>query len=155
MMQIGVLASRAGITTRTIRYYEELGIISPAERSDGGFRLYSELQLRRLQIVQGLKKLGFELDRIRQLFTLDADAETGGDLARSMTRLLQEHQREIDRTINHHVEMKERNARAIEILQGCNNCSIKVFERDCQQCEVYRQHQDVPDVVDCSIYALG
>ena len=69
-MQIGDLAARAGVTPRTIRYYEELGIVEPEERTEGGFRLYSEAQLRCLQIVQSLKDLGFELERIREFFNL-------------------------------------------------------------------------------------
>ncbi|MFH1571599.1 MAG: MerR family transcriptional regulator, partial [Gemmatimonadota bacterium] len=75
MMQIGDLAERAGVSTRTIRYYEELGIIDPEERSNGGFRRYSEDQLRRLEIIQGLKALGFELEHIRELFGLKNAAE--------------------------------------------------------------------------------
>ncbi len=66
MMQIGDLAVRAGVSTRTIRYYEELGMIEPQERTDRGFRRYSDDQERRLEIIQGLKALGFELERIRE-----------------------------------------------------------------------------------------
>ena len=152
MMQIGDLALKAGITTRTIRYYEELGIIEPEERSEGGFRLYSEVQVRRLHIIQSLKSLGFELDRVRELFNLQYRAETGGDLSRTMIDLLDEQQQEIDRKISHYLEIKERNARAIEVLKGCLCCSIKVFERDCHRCEVYKQHAEVPDVIECAIY---
>ena len=70
LMQIGDLADRAGVTTRAIRYYEELGIVEPEERSTGGFRLYSQAQLRSLQIVQSLKTLGFGLEHIRRFFNL-------------------------------------------------------------------------------------
>ena len=70
MMQIGDLANRVGVTARTIRYYEELGLIEPEERTGGGFRLYSDAQLRRLKIIQSLKELGFDLERIRDLFLL-------------------------------------------------------------------------------------
>ena len=42
MMRIGDLAAKAGITTRTLRYYQELGIIEPDRRTQGGFRLYSD-----------------------------------------------------------------------------------------------------------------
>jgi DNA-binding transcriptional MerR regulator len=153
MMQIGDLATKAGITTRTIRYYEELGIIEPEERSEGGFRLYSEIQLRRLHIIQSLKSLGFELERIRELFNLQHCAETGGDLSRTMIELLADQQRKIDAKICHYLEMKEWNAQAIEVLKGCMSCSIKVFERDCHKCEVYKQHAEVPDVIECAIYA--
>jgi DNA-binding transcriptional MerR regulator len=153
MMQIGDLAAKAGTTTRTIRYYEELGIVEPAERSEGGFRLYSEVHVRRLRVVQGLKTLGFDLERIRELFSLHSSADTGGDLSRAMIQVLDDQQREIDRKITAHLELKERNALAIEILQGCSCCSIKVFDRDCHQCDVYLQHSEVPDVVECAIYS--
>lgn len=152
MMRIGDLAAKAGITTRTLRYYQELGIIEPDERTEGGFRLYSDDQLRRLHIIQSLKSLGFDLERIRALFNLRNTVETGGDLAREMIEQLCVHQGQIDEKIEEYRQMKERNAKAIEVLKGCLCCSIRVFERDCQQCHVYKQHADVPDVVDCAIY---
>jgi DNA-binding transcriptional MerR regulator len=154
MMQIGDLAAKAGITTRTIRYYEELGIIEPEKRSHGGFRLYSENQLRRLNIVQNLKALGFELERARELFNLKDSCGTGSEIASAMIELLSEQQEEIDRKISSYLEMKERNAQAIGILKGCLCCSIKVFERDCRNCEVYRRHAAVPDIVECSVYQV-
>ena len=73
LLQIGDLADRAGVTTRAIRYYEELGIVEPEERTTGGFRLYSQAQLRSLQIVQSLKTLGFGLEHIRRIFNLMCD----------------------------------------------------------------------------------
>jgi DNA-binding transcriptional MerR regulator len=152
MMQIGDLASKAGVTTRTIRYYEELGIIEPQERTEGGFRLYAEPQLRRLRIIQSLKDLGFELERIRQLFSLKADSNTGGELARSLIDHLQWQQRELDTRIAHYQSMQERNGKAIEILNGCLCCDKRIFERDCHQCQVYIQHEEIPDVIESSIY---
>jgi len=84
MMHIGDLAARAGTTTRTIRYYEELGIIAPEQRTGGGFRLYSDTQLKRLEIVRELKALGLWLDRIQALFMQPQKARTGGELARAL-----------------------------------------------------------------------
>ncbi len=95
MMQIGDLANRAGVTARTIRYYEELGLIEPEERTEGGFRLYSDAQLRRLKIIQSLKELGFDLERIRDLFLLKTQRATGGELATSLIGHLQCQQEEI------------------------------------------------------------
>ena len=151
-MQIGDLAERAGVSTRTIRYYEELGIIEPVERTNGGFRRYCEDQLRRLQIIQGLKSLGFELEQIRELFSLRDGAETGGDLARQMIEILVTQQQEIDGKIAQYQQMRERNQRGIEVLRGCLTCSIKVFERDCHSCAMYQCHDEVPDLVECAIF---
>jgi DNA-binding transcriptional MerR regulator len=155
MMQIGDLAAKAGITTRTIRYYEELGIIEPDERTEGGFRLYSDRQHRRLTIVQGLKALGFELERIRELFALRAAAKTGGELAQAMSQHLREQQEEIAAKILHYEEMRQRNERALQVLSGCLRCSAQLAESDCHECEIFRQHPDVRDMVECSVYELA
>ena len=152
MMQIGDLAVKTGVSTRTIRYYEELGMIEPHERTNGGFRLYSDDQLRRLEIIQGLKSLGFELERIRELFSLKHRVETGGDLARAMMEILDEHQTEIDRKIRHYEEMKQRNALGIQVLASCLCCSTKVFERNCHCCEVYCRQAEIPPLVESAIY---
>ena len=152
MMLIGDLAVKTGVSTRTIRYYEELGMIEPQERSNGGFRRYSDDQTRRLEIIQGLKSLGFELERIRELFTLRHSVKTGGELAQAMTAILVEHQAEIDRKIEHYQQMKERNNRGIEVLQSCICCNIDVFERDCHSCEVYCRHTEIPDLVEYAVY---
>ena len=155
MMQIGDLAAKAGITTRTLRYYEELGIIEPDERTEGGFRLYSDKQHRRLSIVQGLKALGFELERIRELFALRESVDTGGELACAMSDHLHEQQREIAARIQHYEQMRERNERALQVLSGCLRCGIKLMERDCHECEVYKRHPDVPDMIECSMYEVA
>ncbi len=151
-MQIGDLAAKAGVTPRTIRYYEELGIVEPEERTGGGFRLYSESQLRRLQIVQSFKDLGFGLDRIREFFNLKNGAEFGGGVARALVEHLVEQERHIDDRISQYTLMKERNKKAIEILNGCLCCKVKACERDCHHCEVYREHEEVPDLIECTIY---
>jgi len=151
-MTIDELAALSGASTRTIRYYEELGLVEPMERTNGGFRRYCEDQLRRLQIIQGLKCLGFDLEQVRDLFALRDTAETGGDLARQMIDILQTQQNEIDAKIAQYEELRERNRRGIDVLGGCLCCRIKVFERDCHNCETYQCHDEVPDLVECAIF---
>ncbi|WP_246835379.1 MerR family transcriptional regulator [Micromonospora sp. MH33] len=82
-MQIGEAAERVGLSIRTIRHYEEAGLIVPSARSEGGFRLYTEPDLDRLAVVKRMKPLGFTLDEMRDLLTvLDAlDIATGTDRA--------------------------------------------------------------------------
>ena len=69
-MQIGEVAERIGLSLRTIRYYEEVGLITPSARSQGGFRLYNEYDVSRLQLVKDMKPLGFSLDEMRDLLTV-------------------------------------------------------------------------------------
>lgn len=69
-MQIGEAAERVGLSIRTIRHYEEAGLVLPSARSDGGFRLYTEPDLDRLRVVKRMKPLGFTLDEMRDLLTI-------------------------------------------------------------------------------------
>ncbi len=67
MMQIGELADRAELSLRTIRHYDEVGLLKPSGRSEGGFRLYTEGDLARLLLIRRMKPLGFTLDEMGEL----------------------------------------------------------------------------------------
>ena len=70
--RIGEVARRAGVSTRTLRYYHELGLLDPAGQSPGGNRRYSDADLARLLRILELRNvMGFELERIREI--LDAE----------------------------------------------------------------------------------
>jgi len=70
LLKIGEVAGRVGLSLRTIRYYEEVGLLEPTGRSPGGFRLYSEDEVTRLAILKGMKPLGLTLEEIRDLMGL-------------------------------------------------------------------------------------
>lgn len=77
-MQIGEVAERTGLSLRTIRYYEEVGLVVPSARSQGGFRLYTEPDVQRLGVIMRMKPLGFQLDEMRELLGI-LDALATGD----------------------------------------------------------------------------
>ena len=76
LLQIGQVAERTGLSLRTIRFYEENGLVVPTARSEGGFRLYSDADIARLEVIKRMKPLGFSLEEMQQLLTLLADLET-------------------------------------------------------------------------------
>jgi DNA-binding transcriptional MerR regulator len=80
-MQIGEVAERTSLSLRTIRYYEEVGLVPPSARSQGGFRLYTDSDVERLEVVKRMKPLDFSLDEMRDLLqsldALDASPATG------------------------------------------------------------------------------
>lgn len=81
-MQIGEVAEQTGLSLRTIRYYEEVGLLTPSGRTSGGFRLYSESDLARLRLIRRMKPLEFSLEETRQVLgVLDGleTLETGSD----------------------------------------------------------------------------
>lgn len=83
LMQIGELADRTGLSLRTIRHYDDEGLLNPSARSAGGFRLYSADDLDRLLVIRRMKPLGFSIDEMRELLAVvDALADTASDAAR-------------------------------------------------------------------------
>jgi len=90
-MQIGEVATRTELSLRTIRHYEETGLVVPSARSQGGFRLYTEADVARLMVIRRMKPLGFTLDEMRELLDvtdrLDAGDLPAGERERLLGRL--------------------------------------------------------------------
>lgn len=88
-LQIGEVAERTGVTQRALRFYEEKGLLRPPSRMEGGFRLYSEDDVRRVEQIKRLQKLlGFSLAEIKEMveaeevkWQLQAEYRPQADLA--------------------------------------------------------------------------
>ncbi|QFQ88544.1 MerR family transcriptional regulator [Paracoccus kondratievae] len=76
-MQIGELSERAGVSHRTIHYYERLGLLKPAEREGAGYRYYDQTALKRLEKIAALKRLGLSLDEIAAVIDLYFEDASG------------------------------------------------------------------------------
>ncbi|WP_295652538.1 MerR family transcriptional regulator, partial [uncultured Dietzia sp.] len=75
-MKIGEVAERTALSIRSLRHYDELGLVSPSAHSPGGFRLYTEADVERLLLIRRMKPLGFSLDRMKDFCrALDARSE--------------------------------------------------------------------------------
>ncbi len=74
-MTIGVVARRSGVPVRTLRFYEELGLIKPLGRTAKGYRLYDAAALEDLAFVKGAKRLGLQLKQISDLLRIRREGE--------------------------------------------------------------------------------
>jgi len=94
-MNIGVASEKSGLPSKTIRYYEDIGLVRPA-RTDNGYRDYSVADIHRLRFLQRSRSLGFSVDECRQLLSLyhDRNRESADVKALGETKLV-----EIDRKI--------------------------------------------------------
>ena len=70
-LKIGELARKAGVNIQTIRYYERCGILHPVSKTESGYRLYEENELKRLKFILHAKELGFTLKEIKELMELE------------------------------------------------------------------------------------
>lgn len=100
-MHIGAVAERTGLSLRTLRHYDEVGLVSPSMRSEGGFRLYSESDLSRLLLVRRMKPLGFALEEMADLLDvmdrMAADPEPSAEVrARLAAFVASAHERRSD-----------------------------------------------------------
>ena len=81
-MQIGEVAERTGLSINTLRHYDQIGLVTPSVRSQGGFRLYTDSDLARLLVIRRMKPLGFSLEQMRELLhvtdALATDASPAG-----------------------------------------------------------------------------
>ena len=76
LLRIQEVAAEVGLTTRSIRYYEEVGLLEPAARSEGAYRLYDESDIERLRFIRGLRDdAGFSIAQIGQLLEDEAARE--------------------------------------------------------------------------------
>ena len=80
--RIGELAREAGLTVRTLRHYDQLGLLSPRSRTEGGHRCYTSGDVRRLHRIVALRSLGISLEQIGAL--LDGDPDPAGLLRRQL-----------------------------------------------------------------------
>ena len=133
-MNVGAAARRSGLPAKTIRYYEEIGLLPAPPRTEGGRRAYGDEDLRRLAFIRHARELGFEIDAIRTLLQLQdapdqscaaADAIARDHLASverriaSLTALRAELERMVEGCAHGHVA----SCRVIEILADHGACA--------------------------------
>jgi len=91
LLQIGEVATLLGISTKTIRYYQQIGLLAAPSRSTSGYRLYSASDLLRLLRIKRLRTLGLSLDRIKAALAIPAAEKAGAEQAlRSILQALEE-----------------------------------------------------------------
>ena len=73
VLHIGEVAARTDLSLRSLRHWEEVGLLKPSGRSDGGFRLYTEADVDKILVIRRMKPLGFTLDQMRDVM---ADIDT-------------------------------------------------------------------------------
>jgi DNA-binding transcriptional MerR regulator len=103
-MQIGEVAARTELSLRTIRHYEETGLVIPSARSQGGFRLYTERDVERLMVIRRMKPLGFTLDEMRDLLAATDRLDSGDELPASEREELLERLRGFEQAAQRRVE---------------------------------------------------
>lgn len=98
--RIGELAAKVGMTERTIRYYEELGLLDSVKRLDGGTRVYTDDDVRRLKFIRKLKVLGLSLQEMHELEGMYKTERSNRTVLPRLIELLDAHLATVDGRIS-------------------------------------------------------
>jgi len=122
-MNIGAAAKASGVSAKMIRYYESIGLIGAAHRTEAGYRTYGQDDLRTLSFIRHARLLGFSLEEVTRLLALWRDS---GRASGDVKRLALAHIEEIDRKIAHMAAMRDTLAKLADCCPGDGHpdCSI-------------------------------
>jgi DNA-binding transcriptional MerR regulator len=138
-LTVGALARRAGVSTKTVRYYEALGLLPRAERGENSYRYYPRETVSRLSFIRRAKLLGLTLDEIGSLMALSDDGACDV-ISPELQRVLERKIVECDRQLAEIAAFRATLAAAAERLTpcaddassgGCPTCSTFATECGC------------------------
>ena len=147
LLRVGELARAVGKSVRAIHLYEELGLVKPATRSSGGFRLFAKDAVDRINWITKLQAIGFSLPEI-QGFVGDFEASESGREATGRVRdvfaaKLRDTREQIDRLEGIESDLKE----ALAYLESCVSCTGTYTPDDCHVCDLHGHRAgDAPEL---------
>ncbi|MBT7809268.1 MerR family transcriptional regulator [Candidatus Poribacteria bacterium] len=144
LMRIGELASKTDTTLRTLHYYEELGLIEPAERTKGGFRLYRPDATRHVRYIQYLRGLGVGLPQIQSL--VEARASDGTARCDCVRGVLRGELRRVQSMMHQYTRLRDELESTLDVLQECvdRDCDETPGSARCGDCDVTAQRIYIP-----------
>jgi len=145
LLLVGQLAEKAKKTVRAVRFYEELGLLKPVQRTKGGFRQYDESALIRIHWIDRLQELGFSLNEIRD-FLASLQQEKYGPVA--MEQLQRFYAKKVEETrqkVSRLQGLEKELTQSLFFLSGCQECADETLQSACRSCEDFAQ--DGPPLV--------
>ena len=147
-LRIGDLAAKTRKTVRTLRYYEELGLLEPSSHTEGGFRLYRSEDVNRVLLIDRLQDLGFSLERIGEILQAWGKVGTGGDASGRLQTLLEAGLKDTRERIGRLQDMERELQEALGFLATCRSCVDQPGRAHCTTCEKGDHHARLPSLVD-------
>jgi DNA-binding transcriptional MerR regulator len=143
LLRIGDLARQTGKTVRAIHLYEELGLLRPATRSSGGFRLYERSTVERLRWIDLLHGMGFSLQEMSELLHSWWSADLGPDAMERLRDLFTRKLEETRAAVTRYQQLERELTEGLAYLETCRECATPGDPaRACVRCE---QNHGMPD----------
>ncbi len=139
LLTTGEMARRSGNTLRTVRFYEEEGILHPVRRTEGGHRLFDQRELERLTLVTDMRTAGLSLDEIKHLLEVKQRGSLGCESARLATEMLGRRIEELRGKLAVLSRLQEDLTRTTNVMTVCIDCNDSGFPQRCDSCQVMNQ----------------
>jgi DNA-binding transcriptional MerR regulator len=139
LLTTGEMARRSSNTLRTVRFYEEEGILHPVRRSEGGHRLFDVRELERLMLVTDLRSAGLSLDEIKQILEVKRHGACGSDAAKEATEVLRRRIEELRDKLSVLSRLQEDLTQTTNVMTACIDCHDTAFPARCDSCRVMSQ----------------
>jgi DNA-binding transcriptional MerR regulator len=145
LLTTGEMARLSNSTLRTVRFYEEEGILRPARRTEGGHRLFDRTELDRLMLVTDLRMAGLSLDDIKAILEVKRAAASGSAAAESAIRVLGSRITELKEKLTVLNRLRDDLEETSRIVEGCLACQNESsFPDGCATCTVMTAHPALP-----------
>ena len=147
MLKVGELARRTGKSVRAIHLYEELGLLTPAVRSKGGFRLYSARAVNRIELIQKLQDMGFSLTEIKAFLRVWEESATAPKAMETVREIFKDKLRETRETITRLTRLADELTESLSYLESCRVCEPSHTQNECGNCEIHGHEGKKPPLL--------
>ena len=135
LLRIGDLARLTGKTARAIHLYEELGLLHPATRSSGGFRLYEPAAVERMRWIDLLHGMGFSLQEMSELLRSWWSTDLGPDAMEGLRQLFVRKLEDTRAALKRHAQLERELTQGLAYLETCRECATpEVTVKACVHC---------------------
>ncbi|MBT8469912.1 MAG: MerR family transcriptional regulator [Myxococcales bacterium] len=141
LLTTGDMARLSESTLRTVRFYEQEGLIEPERRSACGHRLFSGRELLKLQLALDLREAGLSLQDIKDLFCLKSDCACPEEASQRMSHVLTEQIDTMQQKIAKLRKLREELTAMVSVLTECQSCDQSNFPIACENCDVLSSPQ--------------
>ncbi len=145
-MRVGTLAKRTGKTVRALHHYERLGLLTPVDRTDGGYRLYDDDSEVRVRWITKLQDMGFTLSQVQDVVRYHAESPSAPDAMRHIQDLYRDKLEETREQLEKLQALEKELVASLAYLDTCDTCDPQRLIDACTSCD-YDHDQDETDLV--------
>lgn len=147
LLRVGEIAKRTGKTVRALHLYEELGLLQPAVRSKGGFRLYSGRAVTRVEWIGKLQDMGFSLTEIKTFLRSWEESAAAPRAMESVREIFADKLRETHETIVRMSQLEKDLRESLDYMQSCRSCEPDHQPGECGTCGIHGHDGHAPLLV--------